>query len=267
MQALRDARGAGQLERDPQGSQALWNQRQRQLYKHQWVVYAKAPLGGPAQVLEYLSRYTHRTAISNERIRCTTADKVAFHVRANDHGGKRREHLNGQEFVRRFLLHVLPTGLKRIRHYGVQASACKGVQLTAARQSLRMPLPSVQAMECAHDFMARVARIDAHLCPCCRVGRLHITAALRGGHTITATRLRRDASEPGPAMRARYSDGFASQPKWLRGSAVRRLGKSLGGRLPTRVHGVVSKGAAPNRHTLDCGCRQKLSHNSTKQVG
>ncbi|OYU45512.1 MAG: IS91 family transposase [Burkholderiales bacterium PBB4] len=180
MQALREARGTGQLERDPHGSQTLWNQRQRQLYKYQWVVYAKTPLGGPAQVLEYLSRYTHRTAISNERIRSIRAGNVAFHVRSNDHGGKRLEHLKGEEFVRRFLLHILPTGLKRIRHYGVLASASKGLQLTAARQSLRMPQPNMQAMECAQDFLMRVARIDAHLCPCCKVGRLQITAVLRG---------------------------------------------------------------------------------------
>lgn len=180
MQALGQARRTGQIERDPQASAALWNERQRQLYKHAWVVYAKAPLGGPAQVLEYLSRYTHRTAISNERIRTITSDEVAFNVRVNDQGGKRLERLEGEEFVRRFLLHILPTGLKRIRHYGVLASACKGVQLTAARQSLQMSQTSVQAIECAHDFMARVARIDVRLCPCCKVGRLQITAVSQG---------------------------------------------------------------------------------------
>jgi hypothetical protein len=118
MAALGQARRTGQIEHDPQATQALWNERQRQLYKHAWVVYAKAPLGGPAQVLEYLSRYTHRTAISNERIRAITPEEVAFNVRANDKGGKRLERLAGEEFVRRFLLHILPTGLKRIRHYG-----------------------------------------------------------------------------------------------------------------------------------------------------
>ena len=139
------------------------------------MVYAKAPLGGPVQVLEYLSRYTHRTAISNERIRTITTDEMAFNVRVNGHGddrgGKRPERLDGEEFVRRFLLHILPTGLKRIRHYGVLASTCKAVQLTAARLALQMPQARVRAMECAHDFMVRVDRIDVHLCPFCR-GRL-----------------------------------------------------------------------------------------------
>lgn len=186
MAALGQARRTGQIEHDPQATQALWNERQRQLYKHKWVVYAKAPLGGPAQVLEYLSRYTHRTAISNERIRAITSEEVAFNVRANDKGGKRLERLAGEEFVRRFLLHILPTGLKRIRHYGVLASSCKAVQLTAARQSLQMPQSSVQARECAHDFLARVARIDVSLCPCCKAGRMRVTQVLLGASRLPA---------------------------------------------------------------------------------
>jgi hypothetical protein len=186
MAALGQARRTGQIEHDPQATQALWNERQRQLYKHKWVVYAKAPLGGPAQVLEYLSRYTHRTAISNERIRAITSEEVAFNVRANDKGGKRLERLAGEEFVRRFLLHILPTGLKRIRHYGVLASSCKAVQLTAARQSLQMPQSSVQARECAHDFLARVARIDVSLCPCCKAGRMRVTRVLLGASRLPA---------------------------------------------------------------------------------
>jgi hypothetical protein len=186
MAALGQARRTGQIEHDPQATQALWNERRRQLYKHKWVVYAKAPLGGPAQVLEYLSRYTHRTAISNERIRAITSEEVAFNVRANDKGGKRLERLAGEEFVRRFLLHILPTGLKRIRHYGVLASSCKAVQLTAARQSLQMPQSSVQARECAHDFLARVARIDVSLCPCCKAGRMRVTRVLLGASRLPA---------------------------------------------------------------------------------
>jgi hypothetical protein len=186
MAALLQARRTGQIERDPQATQALWNGRQRQLYKHPWVVYAKAPLGGSAQVLEYLSRYTHRTAISNERIRAITTDEVAFKVRTKTPGGKRLERLAGDEFVRRFLLHVLPTGLKRIRHYGVLASSCKAVQLTAARLALQMPQPSAHAMECAHDFMARVARIDVRLCPCCKAGRMRVTQVLLGASRLPA---------------------------------------------------------------------------------
>lgn len=184
--ALTRAHYKGDIAHDPQGDADAWKHRLRQLYKHDWVVYAKTPLGGPAQVLEYLSRYTHRTAISNERIRAINTEEVAFSVRANDQGGKRLERLQGVEFVRRFLLHVLPTGIKRIRHYGVLASACKGVKLDAARTALRMPQSNPQAMESAQGFMARVARIDVSLCPCCKVGRLQVSAVLQGQARLPA---------------------------------------------------------------------------------
>jgi hypothetical protein len=184
--ALTRAHSKGEIAHDPQGDAKAWKHRLRQLYKHDWVVYAKTPLGGPAQVLEYLSRYTHRTAISNERIRAITTEEVAFTVRANDKGGKRLERLPGVEFVRRFLLHVLPTGIKRIRHYGVLASACKGVKLNAARLALQMPAANPLAMESAQGFMARVAKIDVGLCPCCKVGRLHVTAVLQGQARLPA---------------------------------------------------------------------------------
>jgi hypothetical protein len=180
MAALTAAHKDGGIAHDPQGDTNAWCARQRQLYKHDWVVYAKTPLGGPAQVLEYLSRYTHRTAISNERIRAITDSEVAFTVRADEHGGKRLQRLEGTEFVRRFMLHVLPTGIKRIRHYGVLASACKAVKLNAARLALQMPQPNAKAMESAQGFMARVAKMDVGLCPCCKAGRLQVTAVLQG---------------------------------------------------------------------------------------
>lgn len=178
--ALAKAHHSGDLARDPQGEDKAWRERQRQLYQHDWVVYAKTPLGGPAQVLEYLSRYTHRTAIGNERIRAISADEVVFTVRANDQGSKRRQRLAGTEFIRRFLLHVLPCGAKRIRHYGVLAPCCKAHKLAAARLALHMPASNPQAMESAHAFMARVAKMDVEVCPCCRVGRLRVTAVLLG---------------------------------------------------------------------------------------
>jgi Putative transposase/Transposase zinc-binding domain len=180
MAALAQAHRAGCTERDPQAEDGRWRDRQRQLYQHEWVVYAKTPLGGPAQVLEYLGRYTHRTAISNERIRSINSRVVAFSVRADDHGGKRLVRLDGPEFVRRFMLHIVPTGIKRIRHYGVLASSCKGVKLAAARAALQMPPSNPQASESAHAFMARVAKMDVLLCPCCGQGRLHVTAVLAG---------------------------------------------------------------------------------------
>ena len=106
-----------------------------------------------------------------------------FTVRADDKGGKRLCRLPGTEFVCRLLLHVLPTGVKRIRHYGVLACSCKGVKLEAARLALHMPARNPQAVESAQAFMARVGRIDVLLCPCCKRGTLQVVAALAGcGH-------------------------------------------------------------------------------------
>ena len=150
------------------------------------MVYAKTPLGGPAQVLEYLSRYTHCRAIGNERIRALGESEVAFTVRADERGGKRNVRLDGTEFVRRFMLHILPTGIKRIRHYGVLASACKADKLSAARQALQMPAVNAQAIESAQAFMQRVAGMDVLVCPCCEVGRLHVAAVLMGPARLPA---------------------------------------------------------------------------------
>jgi len=186
MAALAGARKAGKIERDPQGEAPAWRERHRQLYRHDWVVYAKTPLGGPAQVLDYLSRYTHRTAISNERISSVGQSEVAFKVRADAHGGKRTVRLPGVEFVRRFLQHVLPSGLKRIRHYGVLASSCKAVKLGAARLALEMPVIDPQITEPVRAFMARVARLDVDRCPCCATGRLHVSRTLPGARQLPA---------------------------------------------------------------------------------
>lgn len=186
LQALGQAHRHGRIEHDPQAGESAWRERQRALYRHDWVVYAKAPLGGPAQALEYLARYTHRTAIGNERIRDVTDHEVVFTVRADEHGGKKRVRLAGSEFVRRVLLHVLPTGIKRIRHYGVLAAACKGKKLDVARCDLQMPTPDPRAMESAHEFLQRVARIDAQQCPCCRDGRLRCVQSVAAPRWLAA---------------------------------------------------------------------------------
>lgn len=184
--ALAKAHTTGELAHDPQSDGAAWAQRLKELYRHDWVVYAKTPLGGPAQTLEYLSRYTHRTAIGNERIKAVTPSEVLFSVRADEQGGKRIARLPGSEFVRRYLLHILPTGIKRIRHYGVLASACKTDKLKLARLALQMPQPSPRAAESAQAFMARVAKLETMQCPCCKVGMLKVVATLGGCKQLPA---------------------------------------------------------------------------------
>ena len=140
--------------------------------------------GSGAGVFEPLYRYAHRTAISNERIRHVSEAEVAFNVRADDKGGKRLDRLDGVEFVCRFLLHVLPAGIKRIRHYGVLAASYKAVKLAQARQALQMPVPNALAMQCAQAFMARVADIGINLCPACKVGRLRVVAVMKASHRL-----------------------------------------------------------------------------------
>lgn len=133
-----------------------WAALKAALYRHDWVVYAKQPLGGPEQVLEYLGRYTHRVAISNERIVGMDAAGVRFRVRADPTSGKKRTvQVAGTEFLRRFLRHVLPPGFKRIRHYGVLAPSRKGARLPVARAALGVPPPNPTVIESVAQFIDR----------------------------------------------------------------------------------------------------------------
>lgn len=140
----------------------------RALRRHDWVVYAKQPLGGPSQVLAYLARYTHRVAISNERLASMAGGVVAFRVRDNAHPGKKRMmRLPAQQFIGRFLQHVLPPGFKRIRHYGILASAHKHAQLARCRQALRVPAPDPAVIETVEAFFHRVSGRELACCPQC----------------------------------------------------------------------------------------------------
>jgi len=176
MDALDQARST--LCHDPQASPELWARRRAKLLKHEWVVYAKSPLGGAQQVLEYLSRYTHRVAISNERILGIHAKDVALRIRANDQGVKRIIKIPGTVFIKRFLQHILPNGYKRIRHYGLLASASKKQSLLIARSALNAPIPDAVTIESIQDFMLRVAKIDISICPLCKQGHLRIVEIL-----------------------------------------------------------------------------------------
>jgi hypothetical protein len=170
LQALEDAAATGVLPRDPALTQHDRARRVQALRRHDWVVYAKTPLAGPAAVLDYLARYTHRTAIGNERLVALEGEQVLLRVRAHEHGGKRTIRIPGTEFVGRFMQHVLPAGFKRIRHYGLLAAPAKEPRLTLARQLLAMPQPSCQAREDAQAFMRRVAAIEIARCPHCKGG-------------------------------------------------------------------------------------------------
>jgi len=122
--------------REPRAQRTLLTK----LRKHPWVVYAKRPFAGPEQVLEYLGRYTHRVAISNERLVSFDANSVRFRYKDYAHGNRRRVmQLHPSEFLRRFTLHVLPRGFNRIRHYGLLANRNKRALLASARAALGAP--------------------------------------------------------------------------------------------------------------------------------
>ncbi len=109
----------------------------RQLFRQDWVVYAKPPFGGADHVLNYLARYTHRVAISNHRLVAFENDRVSFRWRDYAHGSKQKVMtLSADEFLRRFLLHVLPKGLVRIRHFGFFANRRRETALARCRQLL-----------------------------------------------------------------------------------------------------------------------------------
>ena len=114
------------------------------LRRTEWVVYCKAPFAGPEQVLRYLSRYTHRVAISNRRLVAADNTSIAFRwkdYRINGPGRWKTMTLAPHEFIRRFLMHVLPKGFHRIRHYGMLASANRAANLARARELLALPPP------------------------------------------------------------------------------------------------------------------------------
>jgi hypothetical protein len=169
----------GQIRHDAARSDAAWRNLFVALRRHDWVVYAKQPLGGPAQVLEYLGRYTHRVAISNERILGMDGNLIRFRVRDSAHGNRKKVvRVEAEAFIGRFLLHVLPSGFKRIRHYGLLGPAHKAANLAAARAALAAPMPDVAVVESAEAFMRRVAGIEWLACPHCREGKFGVVQAI-----------------------------------------------------------------------------------------
>jgi len=179
MDALDAARKAGSLHHAVAQSDTSWRSLCAALRRHDWVVYAKQPLGGPAQVLEYLGRYTHRVAISNERILGMEGSRVRFRVRDSANGNRKKVmRLEAGEFIGRFMQHMLPGGFKRIRHYGLLGPAHKTANLAAARAALEAPAPDPVVLESVEAFMRRVTGIEWLNCPHCHEGRFRVVQAI-----------------------------------------------------------------------------------------
>lgn len=151
------------------------------LYQKEWVVYCKPPFKNAGCVVEYLGRYTHRVAISNNRIVNLKDCGVTFKWRDYKDRNKLKEmNLTSDEFIRRFLTHVLPTGFTRIRHYGLLSPRNKATKLKLCKKLTRTPIidsprPKLTSLE----LLKKLTGKDFNLCPCCRVGHLSRASPLQ----------------------------------------------------------------------------------------
>ena len=148
----------------------------RTLKKSDWVVYAKPPFGGPEHVLKYLARYTHRVAISHGRLVSLEQGQVRFRWRdSKDNNRTKTMTLDAIEFIRRFLLHILPSGFVKIRHFGFLANRNRSVRLDLCRRHLEAPVPADAPTGLLTDQQKRAAE---RRCPVCQTGTLHIVERL-----------------------------------------------------------------------------------------
>ena len=149
----------------------------------EWVVYAKPPFAGPEQVLAYVARYTHRIAISNDRLIGIEEGKVRFRWKDYRNGNRLKTMaLTANEFIRRFLLHVLPEHFQRIRYYGFLGNRCRQEKLARCRQFLAMPQPEPSACDAAADYRDRYEEITGTSlteCPACDHGRMLVIEVIK----------------------------------------------------------------------------------------
>ncbi len=185
LEGLADLHAAGRLalfaDLAPLADKPAFDAALAPLRRSEWVVYAKRPFAGPKAVLAYLARYIHRVAISNSRL--IALDEKGITFRWKDYRIKGRDRLktmtlDAAEFIRRFLLHVLPAGFHRIRHYGLFASAVRARNIEFVRQSLaaaqNAPRPSPAEADSWADDVSPARR-----CPCCG-GRMIIVETFEG---------------------------------------------------------------------------------------
>ena len=151
--------------------------------KAEWCVYAKPSFAGPEQVLAYVAQYTHRVAISNNRLLDINNGKIRFHWKDYRNGNRQKTMtLAADEFTRRFLLHVLPEGFQRIRYYGFLANRYREQKLARCRQLLAMPQPEPPDDQAAVDYRDQYQQLTGtslRECPACQRGRLVIIEVLK----------------------------------------------------------------------------------------
>ena len=152
----------------------------KEVENKEWIVYAKRPFAGPEQVLNYLGRYTHRVAISNERIKVIHNGRVVFSYKDRSKGNKKKDmDLEAHEFIRRFLLHVLPDGFMKIRYFGFLANRKKKKGIERIRKLIgHAETRPERKKETVIEIMLRLTGKDISLCPKCKKGRLVTVAQI-----------------------------------------------------------------------------------------
>ena len=161
---------AGELDRPRSETEEVGIERRllRKLSKKSWVVYSKAPFAGPRKLLDYLSRYTHRVAISNERLVTCDDGQVTFNYRDRRDADRRKQlTLRAVQFIGRFLSHVLPDGFMRIRHYGFLANRDRTIRLATIGELLGVRPPEPSPRESLEQWLREILGIDLDACPCC----------------------------------------------------------------------------------------------------
>ena len=148
------------------------------LFTKKWVVSVRDPVKRPEDVLEYLARYTHRVAIANSRIKALKDGQVTFTAKNRKKNRTEPITISAVEFIRRFLLHTLPKGFVKIRHYGFLANRNRAKNLKTIRRLMRLPAPVTKDILPIEEMMQKIAGIDITICPCCNEGKMHFFAEI-----------------------------------------------------------------------------------------
>jgi hypothetical protein len=183
---LNDARQTGKLKFpgkiDHLQQGGSFNHLLSDLYRHDWVVYCKRPFANAKNVMDYLGRYTHRVAISNDRVVHMEGDQVTFRYRdRTDNDTVKYMTLDAEEFIRRFLMHILPDQFIKIRHYGILSNRNRRSKLVLAKTLLGVSNPdlSTDIKETWQDLLTRITGCDPRICPYCGKGRMVLKEILK----------------------------------------------------------------------------------------
>ena len=148
------------------------------LFTKKWVVSVRDPVKRPDYVLEYLARYTHRVAIANSRIKALKDGRVTFNAKNRKKDRTEPITISAVEFIRRFLLHSLPKGFVKIRHYGFLANRNRAKNLKTIRMLMGLTARAAKTTLLLEEMMQNIAGIDITICPCCNTGKMHFFAEI-----------------------------------------------------------------------------------------